>query len=337
LSGADSPSSSAHSVDSVGSNREQLYVVISVQDRGIGISAAKQKKLFSAFSQADASIASTYGGTGLGLSIVKQLCQMMGGEVTLNSDEGKGSTFTVYLPLQGVPVPVEPSPKPTEETQPTSQFSTLTVPPNVRGLSSSSPLSSGACSLNRSPSGSISAPKSPSIYQPRGSPVPPVVSLELPAPALTRPSSSSPIAPSSPNVNTSQNSQIIDCPPNSIVVCADDTAMNRKLLQRLLEKWSEGRITLVMAEDGQEAIDACLKHNAKVLVTDIHMPNKTGIEAARELRAMPAFATLPIVCISADAMTDFDDSTRKLFTDFITKPFNLEKLRNTIRELLCSD
>jgi CheY-like chemotaxis protein len=110
--------------------------------------------------------------------------------------------------------------------------------------------------------------------------------------------------------------------------------MNRKLLQRLLDKWSEGRITVVMAEDGQQAVDACIKHHAKVLLTDIHMPVKSGIEAARELRALPEFASLPMLCISADAMTDLEDSSRDLFTDFIAKPFNLDKLRNTLQEYL---
>jgi PAS domain S-box-containing protein len=77
---------------------EDDRIVLRVTDTGIGMTPAQMDRLFEAFAQADAATTSKYGGTGLGLAITKRFCQMMGGDVSVESEAGRGSTFTIRLP-----------------------------------------------------------------------------------------------------------------------------------------------------------------------------------------------------------------------------------------------
>jgi len=77
------------------------WIELAVADTGIGMTPEQQAKLFEEFSQADATTAQRFGGTGLGLALSRKLARMMGGDVTVTSEPGKGSVFTVRLPSGG--------------------------------------------------------------------------------------------------------------------------------------------------------------------------------------------------------------------------------------------
>jgi two-component system, sensor histidine kinase len=111
----------------------ELGLRLEVVDTGVGIPPEALERLFNKFVQADASTTRRYGGTGLGLAICRELAQMMGGSVCARSEVGKGSTFTVELPLHraAAPAPASPELRPADHERDTAGVKVLAAEDNA--------------------------------------------------------------------------------------------------------------------------------------------------------------------------------------------------------------
>lgn len=307
------------------------WVVFSVTDTGIGMTPEQMSRLFEAFSQADASTTRKYGGTGLGLAISRKFCRMMGGDLTVTSEPGKGSTFVVTLPAEVRSQPTEPGTslvkRPTIES-PGSTVLVIDDEPTARDLIGRTLTREGFGVLlaNDGPSGIEMARKlkprviTLDVMMPKmdgwavltalkadpATAAIPVIMLTIvdekqigfalgAADYFTKPIDWSRMTASLQRYRTPTNHQT--------VLVVEDDAPTREMLRRTLvkESWE-----VLEAENGRVALEKIDGVVPALILLDLMMPEMDGFEFMEELRQVWDCRQVPVVVITAKDITEQD-------------------------------
>jgi signal transduction histidine kinase/CheY-like chemotaxis protein len=306
---------------------DKPMVSFAVSDTGIGMTEEQLGRLFQAFNQADASTTKKYGGTGLGLAITRNFCQLLGGNVTVTSKPGEGSTFTIVLPDSPVaPAPAKATDAPPLSVEVDSAPTVLVVDddPTARELLSANLKGAGyrllqassgdeALSLARStrpdaitldvmmpkPDGwdVLSALKADADL--RDIPVVIVtmlsdrgIGLSLGAvEVLTKP------------VERAQLTALIHnlVRREGHVLVVEDDAGAREMIRQTIEKMS---LPVAEADNGVQALDWLGQHPIPaVILLDLMMPEMDGFEVLDALAAHPQWREIPVIVITAKQLT----------------------------------
>ena len=253
---------------------------LAVTDTGMGISEKNLPHVFDRFWQADGSSKRKYQGMGIGLALVKELVQVQGGEVSVQSQEGKGTTFTVNLPYR--------------------QAEAVEISERKPDPKSMLPEDTG---------GSVTSEEwLANLYR----------RAEL-FPALT------PLQESLRPVETARSGSL-----PTILVADDEPDMLRFLKSQLSPHYS-----VLEAVDGQQAIEKASQFLPDVILLDMMMPQKDGLQACGEIREHTPTQSIPIILLTARA--DEETKLRALeagASDFLAKPFSTTELHVRIKNLV---
>lgn len=279
------------------------YLLITVSDTGIGIPPDKHKSIFASFEQGDGSTAREYGGTGLGLAVTKQLVELHGGTLTLQSIVGKGSQFTFSLPVV------------TPDQQETDHLATSAQPAFLEDDSSEDNWWS----------------KFPSQVDQVQKPIAQVSQQNgrqdalIPVSEMKRSETRQPASQETQPVLTDEESQKLFS-----ILIVDDEAIN---LQVLMNHLSLENYQVTQASNGPEALDL-IENGVKpdLVLLDVMMPKMTGYEVTQKIRQIYPAHELPILLLTAkNRPEDVVVGLQQGANDYLTKPVNKRELLARIK------
>ena len=364
-------------MEELGRSADTITLRISVNDTGIGLAEEEQARLFKPFEQADGSITRKYGGTGLGLVICQRFVRMMGGELEVRSEPGKGSTFSFSLALPYRPVRHawdDPDPAGAERllvvddceaartilqdilirfgfrvdavasgqealdclvraAQADTPYSLVLLDWKMPGMNGMDV----ADSIHKLPLESIPhllmiSAHGLEAYREKGEnlhfagflvkPVNPVTLWSAILKVLGK-SAAPPLLADMDGAGNGGLSQR----RGARVLLVEDNEINQEVASSLMERMG---MSVTLAENGLNAVNACKARTFDIIFMDIQMPVMDGLEAARRLRAQEAedgAGPTPIIAMTAHAMREDREKSRDAgMDDHITKPIDPDML-----------
>jgi signal transduction histidine kinase/DNA-binding response OmpR family regulator/HAMP domain-containing protein len=341
------------------------WLTFRVSDTGIGMTPEQMGKLFQAFVQADASTTRQYGGTGLGLVITQRFCHMMGGDITVESALGQGSTFTLRLPAEVIDAKAAPALRTetvTASALPEEAPTVLVIDddPTVHDLMQRF-LSKEGVRVVAAASGAEGLRLAQALR-------PTAITLDVLMPGmdgwtvLTRLKGDADLADIPVIMLTIVDDKHMgytlgaadyltkpidwnrlagvlrkyrcERPPCRVLVVEDEADM-REMLRRLLEKagWVVSEAT-----DGQAALACVVEDRPNLILLDLMMPEMDGFTFVEALRQQDAWRSIPIVVVTAKDLTPDDRQRLNGYVEQILQKgaYSQEALLHEVRHLVAA-
>ncbi len=329
---------------------------IRVTDTGIGIAPDHLDTLFDSFTQVDASNTRRYGGTGLGLAISKRIVEAMGGNITVQSALGEGSTFTVALEVDEMaPPPVPESPAGTlllvqvhEGAREAAAALAMSLGLEVEALAGRAAaqqwLDGGGrydlVALDLEDDGALDFA---GRLRESASGARPMIALAPIGSRINGPGFFDAVV--TKPVRSDRFAEVVSRLTKPIALEDDATAIPRTagpLRVLLVEDHAVNRLVGVgllrrlgiepdVVEDGLEAVEAVKKADYDLILMDLQMPNMDGTEATRQIRALlPPNRQPRIVALTANALAETAVAIKKEMDGYLTKPVRLDDLRGEL-------
>ncbi len=352
---------------------DRMHLQFSVRDTGIGIAAEKQQKIFDAFSQEDASTTRRYGGTGLGLTISNKLLALMGTQLVLTSEAGKGSQFSFVLTVPTENIADD------EWTDLEDWQRLLVVEDNANnGRILQEMLASKGIRADVVSNGIMALE-----YLNRQNPTYDALILDYHIPymnglevaqhirtklrreltripilllhsdaadarinaacrqwdiqvQLSKPVTIRQLFGGLQRLQTRTAAQVSPAPAfvptlaeHSILI-ADDNPLNMLLAESMLTRLMP-RVKIITAENGQEAVAQFFAHRPSLVLMDVQMPELSGYEASRAIRARETDGRTPIVALTAGTVSGERERCLEAgMDDYLSKPVLLDRLRTLL-------